>query len=310
MKLYISHPLIIFSNKMQAYKNIQTNSLCSDIFELNNGKYAISNENSISIINKETESIESKIELNERTVNRIIQLKNNNIATCSNDGFIKIYSFVHFQVIQTINEPDKITNISELSNGELLSINVDKKMRFYKFNKDKYELNYIYEEEEMLVDSKEINNNKIIYLTCPDYLLKLKVYDMNNRKTVKLLAYHVANFWNKYNNMLLINKNTLAISIYDCVTLVDTETASIKQVFGDYINEEFIRLIGIYDEKTIMVYCGLNKHAFDFWKVNDEGIYEKTGQTQQLNDVICMLKTSNGKIITGEKNQITFWNIN
>ena len=153
------------------------------------------------------------------------------LNTTSNDNF---------QVIQTIQEPNKITNINELSNGELLSINVDKKMRFYKFNNNQYEINYVYEEEEMLVDSEEIKNNKIIYLTYSGKLLKLKTYDMNKRKTVKLLSYHIANFWNNYKNMLLINKNTLAISIYDCVTLVDIETASIKQVFGDYINEEFV----------------------------------------------------------------------
>jgi hypothetical protein len=297
---------------MQAYKNIQTNSLCNCIIELSNGKYALSIGNTISIINNDTESIENTITLNEKTINRIIQLKNKNIATCSDEGFIKIYSIDNFQVIQTINEPNKITNINELSNGELLSINVDKKMRFYKFNKDKYEINYIYEEidGEMLVDSKEINNKKIIYLSYSGMLLKLKVYDMNKRKTVKLLSYHIAKFWNNYSNMLLINKNTLAISIYDCVTLVDTETASIKQVFGDYINEEFITPIGIYDEKTILVYCGLEKYAFDFWKVDEDGIYEKTEQTQNLNDVCCILKTSNGKIITGEKTKITFWNIN
>ena len=277
---------------------------------LNNGKYAISKEYSISIINKDSESIEYNISLNEKTINRIIQLKNNNIATCSDEGLIKIYSINNFQVIQTINEPDKITNINELSNCELLSINVDKKMRFYKYNKDKYEINYIYDEGEMLVDSKEIKNNKIIYLTYSGRLLKLKTYDMNKRKTVKLLSYHVANFWNNYNNMLLINKNTFAISIYDCVTLVDTETASIKQVLGDYINQEFVTPIGIYDENTLLVYCGLKSFKFDYWKVNEDGIYEKTGQTEKVNDVCCMLKTSNGKIITGGKDKIIFWQIN
>jgi hypothetical protein len=53
----------------------------------------------------------------------------------------------------------------------------------------------------------------------------------------------------------------------------------------------------------------LQLYKFDFWKVNDDGIYEKTGQTGQVNDVRCILKTSNGKIITGEKNKITFWKI-
>ena len=294
---------------MQAYKNIQIGSICNNIIELNNGKYALSSENSIIFINKETEVIENNIPLIEKTINRIIQLKNNNIATCSDDGFIKIYSIDNFQLIQTIQEPNKITNINELSNGELLSINVDKKMRFYKFNNNQYEINYVYEEEEMLVDSEEIKNNKIIYLTYSGKLLKLKTYDMNKRKTVKLLSYHIANFWNNYKNMLLINKNTLAVSIYDCVTLVDIETASIKQVFGDYINEEFVTPIGIYNENTILVYCGLHLNKFDFWKVDDDGIYEKAGQTGQVNDVRCILKTSNGKIITGEKNKITFWKI-
>ena len=267
---------------MQAYKNIQIDSLCNNIIELNNGKYALSKENSIIFINKETETIENNIPIIEKTINRIIQLKNNNIATCSDDGFIKIYSIDNFQLIQTIQEPNKITNINELSNGELLSINVDKKMRFYKFNNNQYEINYVYEEGELLVDSEEIKNNKIIYLTYSGKLLKLKIYDMKKRKTVKLLSYHIANFWNNYKNMLFINKNTLAVSIYDCVTLVDTETASIKQVFGDYINEEFVTPIGIYNENTILVYCGLQLYKFDFWKVNDDGIYEKTGQSVEV----------------------------
>lgn len=293
---------------MNKFKTLNINGLCNNIVELNNNKYVFSMKNSIGVINKETESIENQITLNESSVNRIIQLKNNNIATCSDDGFITIYS-INFQIIQTIKEPGKITNIIELSNGELLSINVDKRMRFYKKCNDKYEINYIYEEGEMLVDSFEINNNKIIYLTYSGTLLKLKTYDMNKRKTVKLLAYHVANFWNNYKNMLLVNKNTLAITIYDCVTLVDTETASIKQVFGNYINEEFITPIGIYDENTILVYCGLKSFNIDFWKVNEDGIYEKTGQIENVENVSCMLKTSNGKIITGGKNNISFWNV-
>jgi hypothetical protein len=54
----------------------------------------------------------------------------------------------------------------------------------------------------------------------------------------------------------------------------------------------------------------LKSFKFDYWKVNEDGIYEKTGQTEKVNDVCCMLKTSNGKIITGGKDKITFWQIN
>jgi len=57
-----------------------------------------------------------------------------------------------------------------------------------------------------------------------------------------------------------------------------------------------------------LVYCGLKSFNIDFWKVNEDGIYEKTGQMENVKDVICMLKTSNGKIITGGKNNISFWN--
>ena len=167
---------------MNKSKTIQLNSLCNNIVELNNNKYMFSMSNSIGVINKETQSIEKQITINEKSVNRIIQLKNNNIATCSDEGLITIYSGDNFQIIQTIKEPDKITNIIELSNGDLFSINVDKRMRFYKYHKDKYEINYIYEEGEMLVDSYEINHNKIIYLTYSGRLLKLKIYDMNKKK--------------------------------------------------------------------------------------------------------------------------------
>ena len=99
---------------MQAYKNIQIDSLCNNIIELNNGKYALSKENSIIFINKETETIENNIPIIEKTINRIIQLKNNNIATCSDDRFIKIYSIDNFQLISNHVHELKYQNIQSL----------------------------------------------------------------------------------------------------------------------------------------------------------------------------------------------------
>jgi hypothetical protein len=92
---------------MNKFKTLNINGLCNNIVELNNNKYVFSMKNSIGVINKETESIENQITLNESSVNRIIQLKNNNIATCSDDGFITIYS-INFQIIQTIKSLVKL----------------------------------------------------------------------------------------------------------------------------------------------------------------------------------------------------------
>jgi hypothetical protein len=57
---------------MNKFKTLNINGLCNNIVELNNNKYVFSMKNSIGVINKETESIENQITLNESSVNRII----------------------------------------------------------------------------------------------------------------------------------------------------------------------------------------------------------------------------------------------
>ena len=214
----------------------------------------------------------------------------------------------NYSILQKIVEPDKITSIKELSNEELLSVNVDKKMSFYKYDKDKnkYELNYIYNSGEIIVDAIEINNKKIIFLTYTGEMTKVKCYDIINKKE-KLLSYHLSNFWNNYKSMTLINEKTLAVAAYDAVVLINTHTASIIQML-DYVFKDFISVVEKIDDNTLIVYDGLISRKIDLWKEVNDGIWEKTNPLIEQIEISSFLKSSNGKIITGG-NKIIFWNI-
>ena len=104
-----------------------------------------SKDESIIIYNKETYKPEIIIKEHSDTVRYIIQLSSGILASCSNDGSIKLFNIKEnkYEVLQTLNDHIHWVNkIIELKNKTLVSCSWDYSIIFYIKDNIKYKKDY------------------------------------------------------------------------------------------------------------------------------------------------------------------------
>ncbi len=96
------------------------------------------------------------------SINKMIQLKDGRIATCSNDKTIKIFNpYSDFQCELTFKEhKDKVLSLCQLTNGHIASCSADNEMKIWSINWKEYTCLYSI--------SNAIKNNMVSFLDVSD----------------------------------------------------------------------------------------------------------------------------------------------
>jgi len=252
----------------------------------------------IKIYNSKTFSLLSSQKIFNKHYNiyHIHQLKNGNILITIYDRFYLNIPILKINFDNTINIIKEIQgniymiyNVIELKNQNLVSISIDKTIRFWDM-KNYQQINLI-EEDDYIYDILEIKNNIIAYdcgnsinffdINKNDKINKIKNIENNNYPTVKFCLIN--------ENILLYGSDKLIyIFNIDKYELINTIIIEETEIFFHKLSEN-IFLIGNF-EGNIIQYKYKNK--------NIEKISVKIKAHQK--NISCLYNLNNGIILSGD----------
>ena len=222
----------------------------SHILILKDGRLSSSSaDETLIIYNKDTFKPDIIIQEHGDYVNYHIQLRNENIVTCSWDFTLKIIQLLpdnRYKIIQTLEEhEDVVDKAIELEDGKLLTVADDKFIILWKQNAKN---NNLYEVEKKIKCSVErypnsnivlINNDLLLGTSQSDY--KLRFYEINNNFQLGFFFDGVVFSFSR-NSVLYINEKDLLFvggtndnGIY--LFKLKKIPAFIGKYFDDWINE-------------------------------------------------------------------------
>ena len=281
---------------------------CSTV--LKDGRFVTGGaDNKIIIYNNKTFKPDIIIKEHKGEINCMIQLTSDDLASCSNDKTIIIFSInkSEYKVKQILTyHTDKVTDIIELKNHKLASCSLDKSVNIYnKFN-DKYEKEFSIS----INESKRISYNGPIIQTKDNeicyyeesrnfskdnsiYFINLsekKIIEKINNITVSI--YH--------SSLLMIKKDLLFISGKGEISVVNVNSYNVvwkkKLMSSSWINS-----VCMLNKDTILI-GGENKRL-EQWKIdfNDLEKSKKISEKKLQNEdtIFTISKLGNGKILTG-----------
>ena len=236
----------------------------------------------------------------------MIQLVSGDLASCSRDKTIKIFSINEneYKVKQILTyHTDEVTDIIELKNNKLASCSLDKSVIIYNKLADEYE-------KESSLSINEINgeirngpiiqtkDNEICYYEerrIPKYnsiyfinLSKEKIIEKINNITAS--CYH--------SSLLMISKDLLFITGKGEISVVNVNSHKLIWT-KNFMNSSWINAACMLNKDTILT--GDDKARLIQWKIDYDNITKsKKISEKTLNEKIFTIsKLGNGKILIG-----------
>ena len=219
-----------------------------------------SRDDSIIIYNKKTYKPDLQIREHVNSVYWVTTLNSGILASCSFDTKIKLFNIKdnEYNVLQTLDYHSQIVyKIIELKNKSLVSCSGDNSIIFYiKDNNNEYQKDYHISTNGLSSSVIQTKENEICYSEKNQN--SICFYDLNQRKKKSSLN-NINKFNDKYERLIMINKDLLLIPGQNKISIIDVNKYILARIidvndsgwiYGVYMLNENILLTG--DEKGII----------------------------------------------------------
>ena len=249
----------------------------------------------------------STIKAHENAIYSILELNDGNIASCSSDYKIKIWSIKTNNLIKILEGHNSIIwSLCQLKDLRLVSCSDDKSIKIWNLNNHRFEFELL-GNEAAIYTIKQLENLNLI---SGSYDSLIKIWDLNLKTCIKVIHAHS----NTIYKIIEIRKNIIASSSYD-------KTIKIWNLNNNDNNICELTLIGhssfvwgltkIYDKNYInenLIASGSTDQTIKIWNTkNGENLYTLNGHSFT---VISLIQSNNGNLISGSyDNTIKIWNL-
>ena len=286
--------------------SIEMKSNINCVIELQNKEFAISSSNGeIYIFSNKTFQINLSINAHKNSVWEIIQLKNELIASCSDDKSIKFWNvFSHkknkleFELINS--DEEGIQSIKQINEKLLISSSYNK-LKIWDLNvKEVVKIFSGHEKDVMSICL--LNDNKII---SGSYDKTIKIWDINNVECEKTLQGHKSYVWKiiKIKMKKFINCNLIASCSTDkTIKVWDVDSEEILINLEGHIFT-VINIVQIENEKIIS--CSYD-NSIKIWNLNTENCEMSLIGHSSAVWSVCQL--NDGKLVSvGWDKKVQIW---
>lgn len=243
-----------------------------------------------------------KITLESDVINNLIQLSNGNIASCSNDSNIQIWSLSSEQCIHILKgHTAKVNQINQLKDGKLISCSEDCTIKVWSLATMKYESELLGHEESVLTVI-QMNNGNIVSGSYDHYI---KIWNLETLHCIQTLRGHTETVYRviEVKNCLVSSSYDNTIKIWDPTKGTETSTLSGHK---SYVWD--ICKVVIKKDKRDMIASGSTDKTIKVWDiVNSQCLFtlEEHGFT-----VISLIQANNGDLISGSYDTtIKIWDL-
>ena len=287
--------------KIKCHKYYVT-SLCL----LDDGRLASSsNDRRIIIYNKKTYKPEIIIKEHGKTINCLLKLESNILASCSEDSTIKIFKIKQnkYETLQTLNHHSNYVNqIKELKNKKLVSSSDDNSIIFYYKDNNQYLKDFQEHTEGLCYQIEQTKENEISYSTynLMDDYYNIYFFDFIEKKIITSI--NKVNITSLDGIFNMISKDLLIIGGMDTLSLIDVNQYQI------------IKLIEIKNSFHNSGFCMLNENMFITgdsegtlrqWEIEDNKVYLISQKEKEHKEKIySLLKINNGIFVSFEDGNI------
>ena len=247
------------------------------------------------------------IKAHENAIYSVIELQNGNIASCSSDYKIKIWSMNTYSLISTFEGHNStILSLCQLKDSRLVSSSEDTKIKIWNLNTEKldFELNG---NEAAIYTIKQLENLNLI---SGSYDSLIKIWDLNLKTCIKIYQGHL----NIIYKIIEIKKNLIASSSYDKTIKIWDLNNNIDNncKLTLYGHSSFVWGLAKINDKNYpnqnLIASGSTDQTIKVWNVeNGNNLYTLNGHCFT---VISIIQSSNGNLISGSyDNTIKIWSL-
>jgi WD40 repeat protein len=293
----------IFTSKNNGY-------LITALTITNEGQLITGNENGkidiYSLDNKIT--LENSFSPHKKSINYLTKLKDGKIISCSNDSKYNISLFSiknnYSEVQSYINgHKDKVNQVIEISNYNIISISSDKTIRIFEKNDNKYKKINKKIFSSSINGIIELNN---IELACSDfYNEKILILDNNNNLDIKFEIKNIK-CGSLPTSIILINKEFFAVG-GEGLYIISIDNKKICK----YINSNFIYMKCLFfDNDNNEIICGDENGNFSIYNIETHEFENIKSLSLCHSQVIYAIIKSNDGIIISSSFEIKLWGDN
>ena len=277
--------------KIKCHKYCVT-SLCL----LDDGRLASSSSDcSIIIYNKKTYKPQIIIREHRNTINYLLKLESNILASCSEDSTIKFFKIKQnkYETLQTLNHhSNNVNQIKELKNKKLVSSSDDNSIIFYYKDNNQYLKDFQEPTEGLCYHIEQTKENEICYSTYDLMHDNYNIYFFDFVEKKIISSINKVNITSLEGIFNMISKDLLIIGGMNTLTLIDVD------------QYQMIKLIELKNSLHNSGFCMINENMFitgDFngtlrqWEIEDNEIYLISQKEKDDKEKIySLLKINNG----------------
>ena len=210
------------------------------ILELQDGRLASGGgDGNIIIYNKETLKPELTISEHTKEINDLIQLKNGNLMSCSdNDKTMNLYQLIEnnkYKLLSQVKVQEKYypMKIRELENGEIGLVAYDS-IFFYLNKNNKFD-----EDFKITYDENQIGQYRNMISVKPGELVicgqtdKIQFFELNSRKLKEIININRDICWTYDNLLCMMNERYLCVGGENKITIIDVYQKNIIREIED-----------------------------------------------------------------------------
>ena len=244
------------------------------IIQLQDGRLASGGcDGSIIIYNQKTFEPEMTIKEHSKKIYDIIQLKNGNLLSCSNDdktmNEYQLNENNTYKLISQVNvgKENSPRQMLELENGEI-GLVANNSIIFYLNLNNKFD-----EDFNIKKDDNQIGNYlEMIPVKKGELVIcgekdKIQFFELNSRKLKEIININRDIHWTPSKLFCMINERCLCVGGADKITLIDVYNKNIIREVQD--NGAHICLLKLNDN---ILLTGKNNHDITQWKINENNL--------------------------------------